>query len=111
MDEEPKKYHLEIFGAMALSKPVQGSTRFNWNESKSLDGKKRSWYSDEEVFQIEEDLEESQYPFLLIMHVIGGKSCSAGPFHSLAARKNGNALASTEPNLKICATKDSLTST
>jgi hypothetical protein len=44
MDEEPKKYHLEIFGAMALSKPVQRSTRFNWNESKSFDGKKRSWY-------------------------------------------------------------------
>ncbi len=70
---------------MALAKPVEGSTRFNWTESKSLDGMKSFWYSDEEVFQIEEDLERPQNSFRLTMRVMDGKSCSAGPFHSLAA--------------------------
>jgi hypothetical protein len=85
MNEE-SQYDFETLGALALAKPAAESTKFNWKESPALDGTKKIWSCEEGVFQIEEELKEGiQYPFRLIMQVMDGKSCSAGPFHSLAA--------------------------
>jgi hypothetical protein len=85
MNEKPKQYHLETIGAMALAKPAENSAGFIWTESKSEDGKKRFWYSEDEVFHIEDDPAQPENPFVLVIHIMGDKSCSAGPFHSLAA--------------------------
>jgi hypothetical protein len=84
MNKEPP-YDFEKIGALALAKPVAESTKFDWQESPSLDGTKKFWSSGQGVFQIEKELKEGiQYPFRLIMHVMEDKICSAGPFHSLA---------------------------
>ena len=70
INEEPP-YEFETLGALALAKPVAESTKFNWQESPSVDGTKKFWSSGEGVFQIEKELKEGiQYPFRLIMHVM-----------------------------------------
>jgi hypothetical protein len=84
MNEE-SQYDFETLGALALAKPAAESTKFDWRESTCTDGTKKFWSSGEGIFQIEKELEEGiKYPFRLIMHVVDDKSCSAGPFHSLA---------------------------
>jgi hypothetical protein len=84
MNEE-EKYVLEIFAAKAFAQPVAGPTNFSWREQTSVDGTKKFWFSDEDVFDIEEELKDGMIH--LIMRVMGGKSCTIGPFHSLASAK------------------------
>jgi hypothetical protein len=73
--------------AIALAKPSQGNFRFNWTKVESVDGKSRSWHSDEEVFRIVEDDEKPENGFRLIMRVLSNKKCAMGPFHSLESAK------------------------
>jgi hypothetical protein len=50
MNEE-SQYDFETLGALALAKPAAESTKFNWQESPSVDGTKKFWSSDKGVFQ------------------------------------------------------------
>jgi hypothetical protein len=83
-EEPPKKYHLETFAAVALAKPADGAAKLNWREQASVDGTKKFWFSDEDVFDIEEEI-GIECPFRLAMRVMGNKRCSIGPFHSRAS--------------------------
>lgn len=82
---EDAKFHLELFAAIAMSQPATGSFRFTWTER--IQGGNRVWHSDEDVFRIVQ--QHADGPFQLTMRVMGGKTCSAGPFHSLESAKEG----------------------
>jgi hypothetical protein len=85
MNEEPlKKYDLSTVTGVALAKPADGATKLNWREQASVDGTKKFWFSDEDVFNIEEEI-GVESPFRLAMRVMGNKWCSIGPFHSRAS--------------------------
>jgi hypothetical protein len=77
----PKRYGLDTITGVALAAPPKGHFRFTWTVVVS-GTQKRTWYSDEEVFRIEEDVE---FPLRLTMKVMDNKECYLGPFHSLAA--------------------------
>ena len=80
------KFHLEIFAAMALGQPVPThGFRFTWNEPQPAG--KPVWHAEGGVFKIEKDPTKLDYPYTLTMTVREGKTCSAGPFHSVAAAK------------------------
>jgi hypothetical protein len=59
--------------------------RFTWTEPQP-EGK-LVWHANEGVFKIEKDPQKAQCPFTLTMTVMDGKTCSAGPFHSVEAAK------------------------
>jgi hypothetical protein len=80
-----KKFHLEIFAAMAMGQPVpQDGFRLTWNDPHP-DGA-QIWHA-EGVFKIERHPTKQDYLYTLTMTVRDGKTCSAGPFHSVAAAK------------------------
>jgi hypothetical protein len=80
------KFHLEIFAAMAMSQPVpQNGFRFTWNNPHP--GGAQIWHAEEGVFKIEKDPTKQNNPYTLTMTVKDGKTCSAGPFHSVDAAK------------------------
>jgi hypothetical protein len=85
MNEGLPRYHLDTIVGIALSRPSDGSTNLNWHEETSVDGTKKFWFSNGDVFDIEEELKKGEYPFRLRMGVMGNKKCSIGPFHSLAS--------------------------
>jgi len=81
-----QKFHLEIFAAMAVGQPVpEGGFRFTWHEPHP-DGK-AVWHAEGGVFKIQKDPTKENYPYTLTMTVMERKTCSAGPFHSVAAAK------------------------
>jgi hypothetical protein len=80
------KFHLEIFVAIAIGQPVKADGfRFTWTDPQP-EGK-AIWRANEGVFKVERDPQKAQNPFTLTMTVRDGKTCSAGPFHSVAAAK------------------------
>jgi hypothetical protein len=80
------KFHLEIFAAMAMGQRVpKDGFRFTWSEPHP-DGK-AVWHAEGDVFKIEKDPTKQEYPYTLTMTVRDGKTCSAGPFHSVEAAK------------------------
>jgi hypothetical protein len=69
-----------------VPQPVpQNGFRFTWNNPHP--GGKPIWHAEEGVFKIEENPTKQACPYTLTMTVRDGKTCSAGPFHSVAAAK------------------------
>jgi len=80
------KFHLEIFAAMAMGQPVPpNGFRFTWNNPHP--GDKSIWHAEGGVFKIEKNPTKQDYPYTLTMTVMDGKTCGAGPFHSVEAAK------------------------
>jgi hypothetical protein len=64
-EPDNRTYSLDIFAAIAMSKPAQGSFRLDWTETQV--GNNQAWFSNEDIFRIVKDGENAGYPFKLRM--------------------------------------------
>jgi hypothetical protein len=69
---ETKSYHLDTIVGISLAMPRQGEKKLTWTPLAVSDAAPKTWYSQEEIFRIEEKEDASGYPFGLNVKVLGG---------------------------------------